>query len=166
MRANLALPVILPWPRAMSTGNWFWPHSSFTCQSKSMSISCRIPNWSGPMPEPVVSVRFPHRAPAPNASCMSLTLLQALLQVFLGGESDIPCGGDLGHGRTGEVIVPPLLDERVAARLRRQRRGGGARANGGRFCGRRGGRRRGRFGFLHDGLLQRQRISTGMIATA
>src|SRR5579863_7230121 len=71
MRANFALPVILPWPRAISTGNWNWPQSSLVVQSQSICTSCRMPNWSGPMPEPVTSVRLPHSAPAPNASCMS-----------------------------------------------------------------------------------------------
>src|SRR6266851_2721670 len=62
MRANLALPVILPWPRAISTGNWNWPHNSLVVQSQSICTSCRMPNWSGPMPDPVTSVRFPRSA--------------------------------------------------------------------------------------------------------
>src|SRR6185437_16879559 len=113
MRANLALPVILPWPRAISSGNWYWPHSSFVCQSQSISTSCRIANWSGPMPEPVASVRLPHSAPAPKASCMLRPFLQAPLQLFLGGECVVPDLGHSGRHRSGEMLFPPALDEAV-----------------------------------------------------
>src|SRR5579872_1203574 len=117
MRANLALPVILPWPRAISTGNWNWPQSSLVCQSQSICTSCRMPNWSGPIPEPVTSVRLPHSAPAPNASCISVVLLdegfEAPLQLFLGGESVVPGGGGLSHRRAGEMVFPPALNERI-----------------------------------------------------
>src|SRR5205823_3029202 len=111
MRANLALPMILPWPRAMSTGNWNWPQSSLVLQSQSICTSCRMPNWSGPMPDPVTSVRLPHSAPAPNASCMLQYLLQAPLQFFLGGKSVVPDGCHLRHRRAGEVVLPPALDD-------------------------------------------------------
>src|SRR5437016_8711722 len=115
MRANLALPAILPWPRAMSTGNWNWPQSSLVLQSQSICTSCKMPNWSGPMPEPVASVRLPHSAPAQNASCMSADSFrksgEAPLQLFLGGEGVVPGGGHLGDRRAGEMVVPPALDE-------------------------------------------------------
>src|SRR5579885_27071 len=121
MRANLALPVILPWPRAISSGNWYWPHNSLVIQSQSIWTSWRMPNWSGPIPEPVTSVRLPHSAPAPNASCMLQALLQAPLELFLGGESVVPRGGHAGHRRAGEVVVPPALDDGVE-RVRRPSR--------------------------------------------
>src|SRR5579871_5902165 len=129
MRANLALPVILPWPRAISSGNWYWPHNSLVVQSQSIWTSWRMPNWSGPIPEPVTSVRLPHSAPAPKASCMLILLplecREAPLQLFLGGESVVPGRGGLRHGRAREMVVPPALDERggvVGRRLRRKRR--------------------------------------------
>src|SRR5216684_1055506 len=115
MRANLALPVILPWPRAISTGNWNWPHNSLVVQSQSICTSCRMPNWSGPMPEPVISLRVPHSAPAPNASCMSVSSPEDLgetpLQFFLGGKGVVPCQRHLCHGRAGEIVGPPALDD-------------------------------------------------------
>src|SRR5437773_6769085 len=115
MRANFALPLILPWPRAISTGNWNWPHNSFVCQSQSICTSCRMPNWSGPMPDPVTSVRLPHSAPAPNASCMSEHSLGEVnkppLQLFLGGESVVPGLRHLGDRRARKVVLPPALDD-------------------------------------------------------
>src|SRR5438477_3599301 len=114
MRANLALPLILPWPRAMSTGNWYWPHNSLVVQSQSICTSCRMPNCSGPIPDPLTSVRFPHSAPAPNASCMSQASLneidEAPLQLLFGGEGVVPGGRHLRHRRAREVVFPPPLD--------------------------------------------------------
>src|ERR1700676_2531517 len=114
MRANLALPTILPWPRAISTGNWNWPHNSLVVQSQSICTSCRMANWSGLMPDPVTSVRLPHSAPAPNASCISEAspneINEPPLQLFLGGESVVPGLRHLGHRRAGKVIGPPALD--------------------------------------------------------
>src|SRR5215203_806156 len=114
MRANLALPVILPWPRAMSTGNWNWPHNSRVVQSHSICTSWRMPNWSGPMPDPVTSVRVPHSAPAPNASCMSVSSVdeggEPPLQIFLGGEGVVPGLRHLRDRGPGKMIGPPALD--------------------------------------------------------
>src|SRR6266851_9839505 len=132
MRANFALPLILPWPRAISTGNWNWPHNSLVCQSHSICTSWRMPNWSGPIPDPVTSVRLPHSAPAPNASCMSENSLQAPLQLFLGGKSVVPGRRHLGHRRSGKMIGPPALHDVIErsrrgrdARRPRNARGGG-----------------------------------------
>ena len=44
----------------------------------------------GPIPEPVTSLRLPHNAPAPNASCMSNPFLKEPLQRFLGGKGVVP----------------------------------------------------------------------------
>src|ERR1051325_1511152 len=105
-----------------------------------------MPNWSGPMPEPVTSVRLPHSAPAPNASCMYLTPLRRAgasppgwrvspalhvgetpLQFFLGGEDVVPDLRHLSHRRTREMIFPPTLDQLLERRRRwcslRRRRG-------------------------------------------
>src|SRR5690242_3314569 len=115
MRANFALPLILPWPRAMSTGNWYCPHNSLVVQSQSICTSCKIPNCSGPMPDPVTSVRLPHSAPAPKASCISQPSLneidKAPLQLLLGGESMVPGGRQLCDRRAGEVVGPPMFDD-------------------------------------------------------
>src|SRR5713226_1150211 len=115
MRANLALPVILPWPRAISTGDWSWPNKCLVVESQSICTSWRMPNWSGPMPEPVTSLRVPHSAPAPNASCMSAPSLEKIgktpLQFFLGGEGVVPGLGHPGDRRAGEMVGPPALDD-------------------------------------------------------
>src|SRR5260370_21982767 len=100
-----------------------------------------MPNWSGPMPDPVTSVRLPHSAPAPNASCMSehsqSEVDEAPLQLFLGGETVVPGLRHLGHRRAGEMILPPALDQ-IVERLRQCRGGGGrlgSAACGGLFHG-------------------------------
>src|SRR5690348_6767420 len=100
------------------------------------------------MPEPVASVRVPHRAPAPKASCMSAPFLQSLLQFFLGGERVVPDLGHPGHRRTREMFVPPTLDDLVE-RVRRRPVFGQ------------------RYSVIHRGhSYETQRISTGKIATA
>src|ERR1700686_697219 len=118
----------------MSTGNWNWPHNSLVVQSKSICTSDNMPNWSGPMPEPITSVRLPHSAPAPNASCMSedspKLVNKAPLQLFLGGESVVPGLRHLGHRRSGKMIGPPALDD-VLERLRRSGGAGGRPRNAG-----------------------------------
>src|SRR5437016_10005009 len=41
-----------------------------------MRMSCSTPNWRGPIPVPVTSVRSPHTAPEPKLNCMSYTPAQ------------------------------------------------------------------------------------------
>src|SRR5215467_7421328 len=74
-------------------------------------MSCRTPNWRGPIPEPTTSVRSPQTAPEPKLNCMSNTPSQETLQRLLCGVSDVPSLRVTGDGRAREMVAPPALNE-------------------------------------------------------
>jgi hypothetical protein len=66
--AYFALPVIFPSASVMSTGNWYWPRSSFIARSISSVTSLRTPHWIGVGLDPEgVNVS----SPVPKLYCIS-----------------------------------------------------------------------------------------------
>src|SRR5437588_7802615 len=74
-------------------------------------MSCRTPNWRGPIPEPTTSVRSPQTAPEPKLNCMSNTPSQEPLQLLLCGVGDVPSVRVSGDCRAREMVGPPPLNE-------------------------------------------------------
>src|SRR5215472_1047951 len=74
-------------------------------------MSCNTPNWRGPIPEPVTSVRSPQTAPEPKLNCISDTPLQQPLKLLLSGMGDIPGLRIAGDCRSRKMIGPPALNQ-------------------------------------------------------
>src|SRR5689334_14060383 len=81
-------------------------------------MSCRTPNWRGPMPDPITSVRSPHIAPEPKLTCMLFTPLQSPRHALLDGVGDITSRGVASDCRAREMVCPPTFNQFLDRRRR------------------------------------------------